>query len=88
MAKSFAIAAGVLLVVDGFGSIQGWHEFGGKFTVKYASFALLLLLFSFTAMLGQASVDEIPILANSQRLQPLRRALRRWDRWMVRHRST
>lgn len=87
MAKSLAIAAGVLLVVDGFGSIEAWHGFDAKFTVKYASFALLLLLLAFTAMLGQASIDEIPILANSQRLQPLRRGLHRLDKWMVRHRG-
>lgn len=87
MAKSFAVAAGVLLVVDVFGSVQGWHGFDVKFAIKYACFALILLLFAFTAMLGQASVDEIPILATSRRLAPLRRWLGRIDRWMVRHRA-
>lgn len=87
MAKSFAITAGVLLVVDGFGSIQRWHGFDAKFAIKYACLALILLLFAFAAMLGQASVDEIPILANSRGFEPVRRWLGRIDQWMVRHRG-
>ncbi|GAB2793766.1 hypothetical protein [Dyella kyungheensis] len=87
MAKSFAITAGVLLVVDSFGSGQGWHGFDAKFAIKYACLALILLLFAFASLLGQASVDEIPILANGRHFGPLRMLLARIDQWMVRHRS-
>lgn len=86
MAKSAAIAAGVLLTVSLYGGTHSWHGFDPAFSIKYSCFALMLLVFAFVALLAKSTLDEIPILAKSRPLEPVRRWLRKVDEKMVRHR--
>jgi hypothetical protein len=87
MAKSSAVAAGVLLTLSLFGISNGWHGFDATLSTKYTCFAAMLLVVAFVALLGKTTLAEIPILANSRRLEPLRRRLGQFDKVMVRHRA-
>lgn len=87
MAKSSAVAAGVLLAATVFGWRHHWSEFDAENCLKYARFSWLLLTFSFVALMGKATVDEIPVLADSRPLAPLRRWVLVQHQKMVRHRQ-
>lgn len=87
MAKSSAIAAGVLLAATLVGWRHHWSGFDAENCLKYARFAWLLLTFSFVALMGKATVDEIPVLADSRQLAPLRRWVLAQHQKMVRHRQ-
>jgi hypothetical protein len=87
MAKSSAIAAGVLLASALFGGSHHWIGFDTKNSLKYAYFSLMLLSFSFIALLGSATVGEIPVLVHSRQLEPLRRWVRVCHKKAVKHRQ-
>jgi hypothetical protein len=87
IAKSSAVAAGVLLAGTMFGWHHHWSGFDAGNSLKYARSSWLLLTFSFIALLGKATVDEIPVLVDSRQLAPLRRWVLAQHQKMVRHRQ-
>jgi hypothetical protein len=86
VAKSCATVSGVLFVLSLTGLINGWDGFDAKFSAKYVVLSEMLLAFAFVALMGKASLDEIPVLANSPKLRKLRRLLTKLDRFMTRNR--
>jgi len=88
MAKSSAVAAGVLLAATMFGWRHHWNGFDAENCLEYTRFAWLLVTFSFIALLGKATMDEIPVLADSRQLAPLRRWVLAQHQKMVRHRQS
>jgi len=86
MAKSCATAAGVLFVLSLTGLLYRWDGFDTKFSAKYIVLSEMLLAFAFVALMGKASLDEIPVLANSPKLEKLRLLLTKLDRFMTRNR--
>jgi hypothetical protein len=86
MAKSCAMVSGVLFILLLTGLLNAWDGFDAKFSAKYVILSEMLLAFAFVALMGKATLDEIPVLASSPKLENLRRHLSNLDRFMTRNR--
>jgi len=86
LAKSLAIASGVLLVLSLTGYLNGWDGFSAKSSATYVIFSEMLLAFAFVALMGKTTLDEIPLFAKSRRLRRVRHAFVAVDKFMTRNR--